>query len=356
MKKFLKKIPMILLAVFIMTFFFSVFFMMGVFGWHTMKLNDEETVIRNAGYWNKKDIGDYSLNTHITGNRLSNKKIVGISGLGIDNYPVGMSFVNDELQSDYLLVYIDRAGYGASDDNKIPQTVENIVEDYRQALNELKIAPPYVLMPHSLGSVYATYWAMTYPDEIEAIIYIDGTTINEAAISNQVINVKIEETIVELGQLGFYRLALDNYIDELPGNYSEDDKMASNALYARNVASMAKLSEIVERDNNIRKTIDVIRQTDTPKLYISSHAAFTTHEEVKQYFDWEYNKAVKVNYTDERADKLISQCEEIRNDNILPFIESIGNAELINLPGDHCIYLEKPIELANIIQEFLSGL
>ena len=48
--------------------------------------------------------------------------------MGIDDYPIGMYFVNNELKADNLLVYIDRAGYGVSEDTTIPQTVERVVE------------------------------------------------------------------------------------------------------------------------------------------------------------------------------------------------------------------------------------
>ena len=157
-------------------------------------------------------------------------------------------------------------------------------------------------------------------------------------------------------QLGFYRLSSEAYIDKLPSNYPSSEIEASAAAQLRNVASMAKLSESVERNNNIRKTMEIITPTETPKLYISSSLGFTTREEVKQYFEWEYNKAVKVSYTDERADKLITQCAEYKASTIDVFVEAIGNAEIVMLPGDHCIYLERPAELANIIKDFLHKL
>ena len=123
--------------------------------------------------------------------------------MGIDDYPIGMYFVNNELKADNLLVYIDRAGYGVSEDTTIPQTVERVVEDYRQVLIDMRIEGPYVLMPHSLGSVYATYWAMKYPDEIEAVIYIDGTTIVEAAIEENNIKVKKNKILLNWNSLVF---------------------------------------------------------------------------------------------------------------------------------------------------------
>jgi pimeloyl-ACP methyl ester carboxylesterase len=71
------------------------------------------------------------------------------------------------------IVVIDRAGYGMSDDTKIPQTVEQIVSDYRTVLKNSGCEAPYILVAHSLGGDYATYWENTYPDEIEGVVYFD---------------------------------------------------------------------------------------------------------------------------------------------------------------------------------------
>ena len=54
-------------------------------------------------------------------------------------------------------------------------TVEHVVEHYRTALQNAGIQQPYVLMPHSMGGVYATYWQSRYPDEIETVMIIDGS-------------------------------------------------------------------------------------------------------------------------------------------------------------------------------------
>ena len=87
------------------------------------------------------------------------------------------TFVNEKLKDDYEIIYIDRAGYGFSDDTPKTQTVEQIVSDYRNVLKNAGIEGPYILMPHSIGGVYATYWESVYPEEIEGVIFIDGTEV-----------------------------------------------------------------------------------------------------------------------------------------------------------------------------------
>lgn len=89
------------------------------------------------------------------------------------------------LETDNRVVFIDRAGYGFSDDTDHEMTTESIVEDYRKALQNAGIKAPYILMPHSIGGAYANYWSSKYPDEIEAVVFVDGTQLNEHTFDDE---------------------------------------------------------------------------------------------------------------------------------------------------------------------------
>ena len=41
---------------------------------------------------------------------------------------------------------------------------------------------------------------------------------------------------------------------------------------------------------------------------------------------------------------------------LFPYFEKLGNCELVNLPGGHLIYEQKPDECGQIIREFIDGL
>ena len=64
-------------------------------------------------------------------------------------------------------------GYGWSETTSVPRTSENIAEEIRAALENAGIHPPYVLVSHSLGSIYAMAYVQSYPEEIEAMIALD---------------------------------------------------------------------------------------------------------------------------------------------------------------------------------------
>lgn len=61
-------------------------------------------------------------------------------------------------------------GYGLSDITSDERSNELMIEEIRCVLTELKIEPPYILMPHSMSGLYSIYYANKYPSEISAII------------------------------------------------------------------------------------------------------------------------------------------------------------------------------------------
>ena len=342
-----------ILGVFIILWMLAATSMGFIFGWHTTVQMQERNFLSERGYIGKYSAGEYNLNVYRTGNSMG-PTIVGLSGLGVQDYGVAMAPVHNELKKDYLFVYVDRAGYALSEDTRETQTVERIVSDYRQALLSANIRPPYVLMPHSIGGVYATYWASMYPNEIEGIIYIDGTPLTaDMPLEEIEKSTKTDGFLVELAQIGYSRLVQNKHIDYLPDSYSKDLIEISEILQVQSLTSFAKLSESDESNNNKQSALQALTQTDIPKVYICAYAGFQTKEEVKEYFEWPYNKAVSVEYTDERAEKLLQQVKDIRDTQVIPYVESLGNTELICLPGDHLIYLQKPFELTNIIRNFL---
>ena len=95
------------------------------------------------------------------------------------------------IEKDNELLFIDRAGYGLSEDTKEDRTIDQIVEDYRTVLKKLGEEGPYILMGHSIGGMYTSYWQSKYPEEVEGLIIMDGTLCNlvgeeeQAAVTKQ---------------------------------------------------------------------------------------------------------------------------------------------------------------------------
>lgn len=73
----------------------------------------------------------------------------------------------------------DRAGIGKSANSFKMPTITEVSGNLHRLLNELKIAPPYILVGHSLGGVYIRGFAGLYPDEIAGLVFVDPADFTE---------------------------------------------------------------------------------------------------------------------------------------------------------------------------------
>jgi pimeloyl-ACP methyl ester carboxylesterase len=76
-------------------------------------------------------------------------------------------------------VAYNRAGYEGSDPAEAPRDAATIVAELRTELQSRNLAPPYVLVGHSLGGLYMQYFARNFPDEVAGLVLIDSTHWNQ---------------------------------------------------------------------------------------------------------------------------------------------------------------------------------
>ncbi len=58
----------------------------------------------------------------------------------------------------------------------MPRTGSEVVGELHQLLGAAGVAPPYVLVGHSLGGLFTVLYARTYPAEVSGIVLVDPTT------------------------------------------------------------------------------------------------------------------------------------------------------------------------------------
>lgn len=102
--------------------------------------------------------------------------IILLPGMGVALPSADFGPLMRQLSKKYTVVCVEYFGVGFSSQTKRARTCENYVEEIRTVLKNARIEPPYVLMPHSISSVYSEYYASKYPDEVQAIISLDGTS------------------------------------------------------------------------------------------------------------------------------------------------------------------------------------
>jgi pimeloyl-ACP methyl ester carboxylesterase len=365
MKK--KKVKKIILLIILIIVILALLFVLGTYIYHRVKTNEEISKLKEEGYYNPISVGDYSLNVAKFGNESGKHTIVGLAGLGMGDYSVSARQMTKTLEEDNLVVFVDRAGYGFSDDTNNDMTLEYIVEDYRKALKNAGIKAPYILMPHSIGGAYATYWVSKYPQEIEAIAFVDGSQLSADAFDDEEPEkVDFEDKfLATLAKMGFSRYVLRDYFYHYPKNYSDEEQYLGDALYYMTMDSIAPISETAFLKQNAKDAFNGAIKTDVPKIYICASWGRQTKEDIIENFEW-INEQIEsyhikmdkksTDLDDKTVKEILEQYEEMRENDLKPYLEKMGNCELIYLSGDHMIYEQKPDECGKIIKEFIDNL
>lgn len=120
------------------------------------------------------DVEDGKMHIYSMGS--GKKTIVLLPGMGISLPSADFAPLMRKLSEKYTVVCVEYFGVGFSSETSKPRTIENYVEETRTALSKSGFRGPYVLMPHSVSSIYSEYYAAKYPQEVEAIISLDGTS------------------------------------------------------------------------------------------------------------------------------------------------------------------------------------
>ena len=75
----------------------------------------------------------------------------------------------------YNVIVVEGFGYGYSDMNARPRTVQNITAELHDVLSKLGAQKPYILVGHSIAGFYTLSYAHQYPTEVSAVVGIDPT-------------------------------------------------------------------------------------------------------------------------------------------------------------------------------------
>jgi pimeloyl-ACP methyl ester carboxylesterase len=102
--------------------------------------------------------------------------LVLLSGLGNDARSWPVAFIQALTGFAGVLAY-DRRGYGESPaPPPEPVTASAVAADLQALLQGLAIREPVVLVGHSLGGLYAQYYARRHPGQVAAVVLIDAAS------------------------------------------------------------------------------------------------------------------------------------------------------------------------------------
>ena len=128
-------------------------------------------------------------------------------------------------------VSYSHAGIGGSEKLPGPRSAQRAAEDLHTLLQRAGIQPPYVLVGHSMGGLFARVFATKYPGEVVGLVLIDG--VHERQV--------IEFT--RLDSAGFTRRRELGLQGLDPGQRAEIDGLAP-ILTSGNLGMQAKLPDV----------------------------------------------------------------------------------------------------------------
>ncbi len=265
---------------------------------------------------------------HVYSMGTGEKTIVLLPGMGVGLPSADFSPLMRKLSETHTVVTVEYFGVGFSSETAKPRTTENYVEEIRTALRKAGFEAPYILMPHSISSVYSEYYASKYPGEVEALISLDGTS--TAYYEEMPSFVKFVLPIAKFqqrtGTLSLLAQLITNKQQLLSYGYTEKE-ISDILTFAGFTLNNNVIEQIVSTSEYIRDTKDLPFPESVPYFKVISKNTYETP-----------NKQLKITPQEYQYKHL----------------ERIGeHAEYEILDGTHFIYANNVDRIAEIVDNLL---
>jgi pimeloyl-ACP methyl ester carboxylesterase len=116
------------------------------------------------------DVGGYKMHIYCTGH--GSPAVILDSGLG-DSF-ISWQNVQPQIASFVRVCSYDRAGMGYSEASPRPRTSVVFAEELHQLLHNAGIAPPYILVGHSMAAYNIRLYASLFKSDVAGIVLVDG--------------------------------------------------------------------------------------------------------------------------------------------------------------------------------------
>jgi pimeloyl-ACP methyl ester carboxylesterase len=117
------------------------------------------------------DVGGYKMHINCTGQ--GSPAVILESGLG-DTF-ISYRKVQPQIAQFARVCSYDRAGIGYSDSSRQPRTSKVMATELHALLHAAEIAPPYIVVGHSLGGFNMRLYASLFRNEVAGMVLIDAS-------------------------------------------------------------------------------------------------------------------------------------------------------------------------------------
>ncbi|RAW12951.1 alpha/beta fold hydrolase [Paenibacillus taichungensis] len=189
--------------------------------------------------------------------------VVLLPGYGTPAPALDFKPLIDELSPFYKVVVIEPFGYGLSDVSEKERTIDNMVSEIHEALQQLNITH-YTLMGHSISGIYGLDYVNKYPNEVNAFVGIDSSVPTQGGNDGPFPT----ETYKLLKKSGFYRLLMKLAPDQLIAPDVDDDTREQiRMLSLKNTFNPNNLSEGENFGPNFKAAEDLTFPKDLPVIF-----------------------------------------------------------------------------------------
>jgi pimeloyl-ACP methyl ester carboxylesterase len=137
------------------------------------------------------DVGGYRLHINCHGEAGAGSPTVVMEG-GNAEPCLTWASVQPEVARITRVCAYDRAGLGWSERSPRPRTVANITDELGALLAGAGVEPPYVLVGHSIGGMFARFYAYQHPEQVAGMVLVDS------AHEEQFL--RMPESVVQIGR------------------------------------------------------------------------------------------------------------------------------------------------------------
>ncbi len=286
---------------------------------HSIKLRSENKKITVIG--NLTEVNGHMMNVYTAGE--GEHTLVFLSGGGTCSPVLDFKSLYSQLEGDYCIAVVEKAGYGFSDVSDISRDIDTVLSETRQALSQSGLEAPYVLCPHSMSGIEALYWAQKYPEEVEAIVGLDMSV--PQAYEDYEINMpllRLGQFAAKIGLLRFIPSAAESEAIKY-GTLTDEEKELYRMIFSRRTATDSMLNEV----GNIKESAKKVNEGGIPQIpmiMFSSNGSGTGWDETSwREFQKEYSAACGASLIELDCPHYVHDHEYVKiSDEIRSFIEN----------------------------------
>jgi pimeloyl-ACP methyl ester carboxylesterase len=238
----------------------------------------------------------------------------GTSAPGLDFAPLIRQL------DEYRVVVVEGFGYGYSDLEAPPRTVENIAAELHEALAALEVEQPYVLLGHSIAGIYSLYYANQYPGEVSAVVGIDASVPGQMnGLAGQ--DSPVSRLVATSGLLRAAGQLIPSLVEPDGNAFTAAEREQIRLMTYWNYSNPAVLDEAAQGERNFAAVQDLTYPDDLPVLSF-----------------------IKQDGSQEGWRELHEQQ-----------LENVRNGDLVVLDGGHYLHWTHAEELGSAIRGFLDS-